>query len=708
MNKSQRIRLSSGTTNNDKYIKVQLEQDVDTLEFLTMSLDTKDVYGDFNADYGVLVGRVLANDGVGVPNARISVFIPLSDEDSTDNQVFNLYPYKTPRDKNNDGKRYNLLPRVAKEDPITGIVSPKQPFGSFPIKEEIITNPSFLNVYKKYYKYTALTNIAGDYMIFGVPIGTQTIHLSVDITDIGKYSMNPAAMVTNLGYSPNLFTDNGSKIKSSTDLGDLPNIETQEITVDIIPFWGDTTNFTIGITRQDFRIRSVLSNTFVIFGTAFTDGDDSMWGDNSEQGHKRIREFYHIFQDGTNDQDWNCGMASKRNSKIIEKIYYYPASVTDAEINSGSANADPKTKMLLLDSSEYSVYKRDGDFVFIISCNRNKIITDELGSESPVADNSPVGIFTKFRGFITLEYSDENLPMNFSQLIGSNERLYPYRFKLKIPQYAAVLKAQTVSEDASTIAWRKQHYTFSGGTLYSVARFHGTVINAEYNDKDQHFNAANNFLNKDTINQASNTGFMWNTGIIQTNNAGDVNNSQYQMVSNVKDTNNRQYFGANWLNFAVYLPQFGYLTRSSKEFYSVRTATHFSKQVLTKGSDNNDDFLVNNTQIIAAGQINTKFYPRSDLNWTDFIIVDKADAQKMKTVATKGFKKSDLGAYTLKGTYRNGVYKSPKWTSVTTACPFNGGKKNGNPANAIDTEIYFYKGFAGANCIDYIISLGLV
>ena len=58
---------------------------------------------------------------------------------------------------------------------------------SFPIKEEIVTNPIFLDVYKKYYKYTALTNNSGDYMIFGVPIGTQTVHMSVDITDIGEY-----------------------------------------------------------------------------------------------------------------------------------------------------------------------------------------------------------------------------------------------------------------------------------------------------------------------------------------------------------------------------------------------------------------------------------------------------------------------------------------------------------------------------------------
>jgi hypothetical protein len=160
-----------------------------------MELGVNDVYQNFNEDYGVLVGRVLANGGVGIPNAKISVFIPLDSTDANIGEIASIYPYTQPTDKNSDGKRYNLLPRVSQIDPNTGVSSPKQPFGSFPIKPELVTNSEFLDVYKKYYKYTALTNKAGDYMIFGVHVGTQTIHLSVDITDIGQYSMTPAAMV---------------------------------------------------------------------------------------------------------------------------------------------------------------------------------------------------------------------------------------------------------------------------------------------------------------------------------------------------------------------------------------------------------------------------------------------------------------------------------------------------------------------------------
>ena len=85
MNKSQRIYLSSGDTGNDsqdKYIKVRLEQDIETLEFMSLSIGTADVYQNFNSDYGVLVGRVIANGGIGIPNAKISIFIPITDEDA--------------------------------------------------------------------------------------------------------------------------------------------------------------------------------------------------------------------------------------------------------------------------------------------------------------------------------------------------------------------------------------------------------------------------------------------------------------------------------------------------------------------------------------------------------------------------------------------------------------------------------------------------
>ncbi|GAG88865.1 unnamed protein product, partial [marine sediment metagenome] len=248
---------------------VSLDQDTNFLEILSLKISQKEAYQFFNADYGVLVGRVIANGGVGIPNAKVSIFIPITDEDKENAEIRAAYPYETPRDKNIYGKRYNLLPRVAQEDPETGSFKPKQPFGSFPTKDEVVTNETWLEVYEKYYKYSTVTNEAGDYMLFGVPTGTQVVHMSVDITDIGKYSMTPADMVVQLGYSESFFNSDLT-IKPKQDLEDLPHIETQEISVDVIPYWGDSTNFEIGITRQDFRIRAELINNVTVFGSFFT------------------------------------------------------------------------------------------------------------------------------------------------------------------------------------------------------------------------------------------------------------------------------------------------------------------------------------------------------------------------------------------------------------------------------------------------------
>ena len=82
--------------------------------------------------------RVNANGAVGIPNAKISIFIPVTDDDKLSAEIRAIYPYENPRDKNVNGKRYNLLPRVAQVQ-TDGTVRPKQPFRSFPTKEIVVT-----------------------------------------------------------------------------------------------------------------------------------------------------------------------------------------------------------------------------------------------------------------------------------------------------------------------------------------------------------------------------------------------------------------------------------------------------------------------------------------------------------------------------------------------------------------------------------------
>ena len=87
MGKSFRVRtdVRSGGA-KDKNITFELEQNFDLLEILSLSLTQQDVYTRMCSDFGVVIGRVITNGGFGIPNAKVSIFVPLSDEDEQ-NQV---------------------------------------------------------------------------------------------------------------------------------------------------------------------------------------------------------------------------------------------------------------------------------------------------------------------------------------------------------------------------------------------------------------------------------------------------------------------------------------------------------------------------------------------------------------------------------------------------------------------------------------------
>ena len=91
MDKHYRIKTDIG---KDQVLNVNLQKGVDLYEVLTLTMSQRNAYKVMSSDYGVIVGRVLANDAFGVPNAKVSVFIGLSDSDSLRPDLSKLYPYK--------------------------------------------------------------------------------------------------------------------------------------------------------------------------------------------------------------------------------------------------------------------------------------------------------------------------------------------------------------------------------------------------------------------------------------------------------------------------------------------------------------------------------------------------------------------------------------------------------------------------------------
>jgi hypothetical protein len=261
-NKSYRIRTDINS-NTEKVLNVKVDSDYDILEILSLKFNTENLYKLHTSHYGCVVGRVLANGGVGVPNAKISIFIKADEETSEDSILSSIYPYTTTSDTNIDGIRYNLLPDEQ-------VAQCHQAVGTMPNKRLVLDDSNTLEIFDKYYKFTTVTNGAGDYMIMGVPVGNQTLHMDVDLSDIGFLSQKPIDM-TYKGYNISQF-ENAQMFKKDTKLTSLVQIISQDSTVYVNPFWGDEDmGETISITRHDIDVDYKFEPTCIFMGSMVTE-----------------------------------------------------------------------------------------------------------------------------------------------------------------------------------------------------------------------------------------------------------------------------------------------------------------------------------------------------------------------------------------------------------------------------------------------------
>jgi len=393
-NKTIRIRTTPG---EDQNIQVKIEQDFDTIDILSLKITQEEAYKNFCSDYGVIVGRVIANDGFGVENAKISVFIPVSEEDLNNPNISVIYPYITPGSIDSQGYRYNLLPRDGK---ITKIYQsfpvninpnnlpysynysfppsgswidpswtfqfvdsngrnvysrqvdlgygPRVPVGTFYSKQDILDNDVLLEVYEKYYKLTTKTNSSGDYMIFGVPVGNQVVHMDVDLSDAGQSSLSVEDFL-NQGYPQDLF--DGNNFKASSNLDSLPQIESRNISVEVVPFWGNPDQCEIGITRLDFSLNKSITPSALLIFQAFTNSEGYVM----PNGIIGDGEFY-----------GNGGSFGEITSMVT-----LPVSVAIKKTTTGEQKI-----------SNFS----DGNVFMSIPMYGDRIVTDEFGNRVPSPD----------------------------------------------------------------------------------------------------------------------------------------------------------------------------------------------------------------------------------------------------------------------------------------------------------------------------------
>jgi len=281
MSKSYRVRTKVGV---DTSLKVLIEQEFEHLEILSLKILQSDIYTRQCADYGVIIGRVSVNNGFGIPNAKVSIFIPIDSKDQRNPIISELYPYKSLQDNNDDGYRYNLLPYVKS-------YSAHVPTGTFFTRTDVLTNPVLIEVYDKYYKYNAVTNQSGDYMIFGVPVGSHTIVMDVDLSDIGEFSLSPQDLIR-MGLATEAQVS-GTNFKSSNNLRELPQIINLSKSIEVEPLWGQPEICNLGITRTDFDLSSEakidIRPTSVFMGSIISDTDGNALKSNckptNDSGH---------------------------------------------------------------------------------------------------------------------------------------------------------------------------------------------------------------------------------------------------------------------------------------------------------------------------------------------------------------------------------------------------------------------------------------
>jgi hypothetical protein len=390
MPKSYRIRTQPGV---DKSIQVQVEQDFDFLEILSLKLRQEDVYTRFCADYGVVVGRVFANGGTGIPNARVSIFIPLDAVDAEDPIISTLYPYTSVDQKNEDGYRYNLLPYRPSYRGHTAT-------GTFPDIEDVLTRTEVLEVYEKYYKYTTKTNESGDFMIVGVPLGQRQIFMDLDLSDIGCFSLRPQDLIrSGIGVIDQF---DGAQFRSSADLASLPQIVTAAADIDVGSFWGQEDLCNIGITRFDFDLESLgvkIEPTAVFMGSIFSNSENDS-----------IRKNCKPTSEGGGLCDLVTGEGTIQAIRQTVRV---------------DENGDPILEEFKL-SNGGKVIDSDGTFVVDVPMNMDYVVTNEFGEQ--VLSNDPtIGIPTtaKYRFKFKYQAEEENVPtvgQQFLPILGTAQR----------------------------------------------------------------------------------------------------------------------------------------------------------------------------------------------------------------------------------------------------------------------------------------------
>ena len=441
MGQSYRIRTELGI---NKSIDVQLDQEFEFLEILSLKIQQADIYTRSCADYGVVVGRVTANNGFGLPNARVAVFIPIDSVDESNPLISSIYPYKSPTDKNEDGYRYNLLPY---EKSYSGHAAT----GTLPTRLDTLTATTAIEVYDKYYKLTAKTNDSGDYMIMGVPLGYQILVMDVDLSDIGEFSLTPQDLIR-MG----LATEGqvaGNRFKTSTDLNSLPQLITLTKALEISPLWGEQDICDVSINRIDFDLRDNaninIQPTSVFMGSLFSSPDDM-----------RLRPVFKAFN--IDSVLTTFGGKPKDDLGNLCELVSGPGQILAIrQTIDQDSDGNPILEVYQMEQSG-NVIDSDGTWLTELPMNLDYFITNEFG-EKVLSNDPTIGIPTKGKYRFKIKWQQ---PSSLSEQVRRAHYLVP---NIKEYGYSGEIMTNPNKQSSSYycgLAWSGYTNGFTNTTEY--------------------------------------------------------------------------------------------------------------------------------------------------------------------------------------------------------------------------------------------------
>jgi hypothetical protein len=416
----------------NQYLKVNLEQDFDALDILTLSIYGTDAYPNPCGDWGIIMGRIVDSNSFPMENVKVGYVIPLDDTDKNDITITSIYDDIM-------GNKYPLLPKYR-------VNKNHYPVGGFPSEDEVMANSALEYVYKKYFKFVTSTNQNGDYTILGIPLGKGSLLMNFDSTDAGSLSTTPVQqLATGHKDKKNFKKDqrlNGSPISANGGESVTGNTTGQSVSLGNITQLGEggrvvtvltgvTATGLGGGTNKQNRAGDTIS---VIQKQLPNDGngvDNTAGILISRSTDVQIKSFFGDFdicEIGINRYDYKLDYRYQPCNYIIGSFYsdyavFNSATPTYKINNMGDAtdkqNMGGKVAFLLdgFDETDPDVsadVAPDGTFYAAIPCKWDRYNIDEEGNWYKTNDDftkNPTGIFTR-TPYCLMIYINNNVNVN--------------------------------------------------------------------------------------------------------------------------------------------------------------------------------------------------------------------------------------------------------------------------------------------------------